>query len=113
MPSSVIARIGPQLRSPSGGYLVAAASARASSTELTIGAMIASAPMSSTRLAVASSPSAMRTTAGLPASAIAPMPVITEPVSSRPCCMSSTTQSNPERAMVSATSGSGIVTQPQ
>ena len=113
MPSNVIARVGPQLRSPSGGYLVAAASARASSAELTIGAMTASAPMSSARLAMATSPSAMRTTAGLPASAMAPMPVITAPVSSRPCCISSKTQSNPVRATVSATSGSGIDTQPQ
>src|SRR6516165_8694751 len=50
MPPSMRARCGPQLRSPTGGYLAAAARARASAAELIIGAMIASAPKSSARL---------------------------------------------------------------
>ena len=71
MPKIVWARSGPQLRSPIGGYFVAATNARASATVLIIGAMIASAPMSSARLTMPLSPTGTRTSAGLPASAIA------------------------------------------
>ena len=74
-------RFGPQLRSPRGGYLVAATSARASSGEFTIGAITPCAPTSRTRLAIAMSPTGTRTTAGLPASDTAPTQSMIEEMS--------------------------------
>ena len=82
---SVIARAGPQLRSPSGGYFVAATRRRASALELIIGAITASAPKSRQRLASAKSSTASRTIAGLPASATPPIERMTEPASCKPC----------------------------
>ena len=73
-PESPSAMAGPQLRSPSGGNFVKRAKARASSTVLTIGAMMPEAPQSSTRDAVAKSPTGMRTSAGCPATAPARRP---------------------------------------
>ena len=73
MPASVIARVGPQLRSPSGGNLAALTKALASATVLIIGAMMPSAPKSSARLAAANAPSGMRTTGAEPAARIAAM----------------------------------------
>ena len=69
MPASVIARVGPQLRSPSGGNLAAPTKALASATVLIIGAMMPSAPKSSARLATANAPSGTRTTGAEPAGA--------------------------------------------
>ena len=66
-PCSAMARCGPQLRSPSGGYLAAAAKARASEALLIIGAMIASAPKSSARDTRAKSLSGTRTSGAAPA----------------------------------------------
>ncbi len=65
-PAQVIAagaagQVGPQERSPSGGYFIEAAKRTASSTELIIGAMTASAPKSSARLAMSLRPTGMRT----------------------------------------------------
>ena len=62
-----MARIGPQLRSPSGGYLAAATNWRASAAVLIIGAMIASAPKSSARDTKAKSPTGTRTSGVAPA----------------------------------------------
>ena len=62
-----MARSGPQLRSPSGGYFAAAANWRASAALLIIGAMIASAPKSSERDTKAKSLSGTRTTGVDPA----------------------------------------------
>jgi hypothetical protein len=56
-----MAKVGPQERSPTGGYFIAAAKARASATELIIGAITASAPKSSARLAMSKRPTGMRT----------------------------------------------------
>ena len=65
--NGIIARGGPNERSPSGGYLAAAANWRASAALLIIGAMIASAPKSSARLTSAKSFSGTRTIAAAPA----------------------------------------------
>src|SRR5450631_3941615 len=100
-----MARCGPQLRSPSGGYLAAATNWRASVTLLIIGATIASAPMSSARDVKAKSASGTRTAGVEPARCTAPMPVTIEAVSHRPCCCSSMVQAKPSRAIVSATIG--------
>ena len=66
-PCSMVARGGPNERSPSGGYLAAAANWRASAALLIIGAMIASAPKASARLTSAKSFSGTRTIAAAPA----------------------------------------------
>ena len=58
------ARCGPQLRSPSGGYLAAATKARASAAVLIIGAMMASAPQSSDAAAPARNRSSGTRTTG-------------------------------------------------
>src|SRR4029079_18763763 len=106
-----IARRGPQLRSPEGGYFAAAAKRRASSASLIIGAMIASAPKSSARDTNAKSLSGMRTTGAASAWLTAPMPLMIEAVSHNPCCASSTTAEKPSRAIVSATMGEPIMHQ--
>ncbi len=103
-----MARVGPELRSPIGGYFAAAAKARACSSVSIIGAMTASAPMSSARLTMPLSPTATRTIAGLPASATPVIERMTETGSCIPCCMSMVTLSKPLRAQSSATTGSGI-----
>jgi hypothetical protein len=48
--------VGPQLRSPTGGYFIKDAKAAASSFELIMGAMTPAAPKSSTREAMANWP---------------------------------------------------------
>src|SRR5665213_831599 len=70
MPASVIARVGPQLRSPSGGSFAAPTNALASATVLIIGAMMHSAPKKSERLATAKAPSGIRTNGAAPAARI-------------------------------------------
>ena len=65
-PPSVMARCGPQLRSPIGGNLAAAANARASAGVLIIGAMMPSAPKSSARLTSAKSFNGTRTIGAAP-----------------------------------------------
>ena len=112
MPASVVARCGPQLRSPSGGNFAAAAKARASATVLIIGAMMPSAPKSSTRLAIAKSPSGTRTIGAEPACRTAAMPIAGAAVSHRPCCESRVTAAKPSRATISATIGAGSPHQP-
>src|ERR1043165_3196022 len=84
MPASVMARVGPQLRSPTGGYFATATNASASSTVLIIGAITPSAPMSSTRLATAKPPTGMRTIGAAPACRITAMPVTVPAVSHSP-----------------------------
>ncbi len=86
MPASVMARCGPQLRSPTGGYLATDTKARASATVLIIGAMTPSAPKSSARLAVAKSPTGMRTIGAAPAWRMAAIPATVAAVSHSPCC---------------------------
>ena len=86
MPASVIARVGPQLRSPSGGNFAAPTNALASATVLIIGAMMPSAPKSSARLATANAPSGMRTIGAAPAARIEAIATAVAAVSHRPCC---------------------------
>src|SRR5262245_53854364 len=100
-----MARNGPQLRSPSGGYFAAAANCRASAALLIIGAMMASAPKSSARETRAKSLSGTRTAGADSAWLSAPVPAMSELVSQRPCWASSTTAAKPSRAIVSATMG--------
>src|SRR5215813_7722536 len=102
---SAIARSGPQLRSPSGGYFAAPAKRRASEGLLIIGATIASAPKSSARETSAKSLRGIRTTGADSAWWSAPTPVVSVATSQSPCWASSTTAGNPSRAIVSATAG--------
>src|SRR6185437_9011164 len=106
-----MARIGPQLRSPTGGYFATAASRPASSASLIIGAMIASAPKSSARDTRAKSLCGTRTIGAAPAWLTAPAPATSEETSQRPCCASSTTAAKPSRAIASATTGDPIMHQ--
>ncbi len=102
-----IEKFGPQERSPSGGYFIDAAKARASPTELTIGAITASAPKSSARLAMSKRPTGTRTSPGLSACISASMPRSTLSSWWPPCCMSRVTASKPVRATASTVSASG------
>src|SRR5581483_2136165 len=111
-PPSVMARCGPQLRSPTGGNFAAAAKARASAGVLIIGAMMPSAPKSSARETSAKSPTGTRTIGAAPPCRTAAMPVRSELTSHRPCWPSSVTAGNPSRPTVSATSGYGRLHQP-
>src|SRR5215468_520088 len=112
MPASVMARCGPQLRSPTGGYFVTETKASASAAVLIIGAITPSAPMSSTRLATAKAPTGMRTIGAAPAWRIAAIPVTVPAVSHSPCCWSRVTAGKPSRPSVSATIGYGSGHQP-
>src|SRR5262245_33162829 len=71
-----------------------------------------SAPKSSARLAVANSPTGMRTIAAAPAWRTCAIPDTTEAVSHSPCWPSSVTAGNPSRPTSSATIGEGIPHQP-
>src|SRR5215831_5554412 len=112
IPARLIARVGPQLRSPTGGYFATETNASASAAVLIIGAITPSAPMSSTRLATAKAPTGMRTIGAAPAWRIAAMPVTVAAVSHSPCCWSMVTAGNPSRPSVSATIGLGSGHQP-
>src|SRR5262245_32413049 len=112
MPASMVARCGPQLRSPIGGNFAAAAKARASAAVLIIGAMMPSAPKSSTRLTISKSPSGTRTIGADPACRTAAMPIAKAARSHMPCCESSVTAAKPSRATTSATIGAGSPHQP-
>ena len=105
MPVSAIARIGPKLRSPSGGYFATAAKARASAAVLMNGAMIPSQPTSSRRLTVPKSFSATRTIGAAPPLRIATIASRMAAKSQSPCCASSVTVLKPSRAIISATIG--------
>src|SRR5260370_15575681 len=109
----MVARCGPQLRSPSGGYLVEATKARESAAVLIIGAMMPSAPKSSARLAVAKSPSGTRTTGAAPPCRMAAIALTVAAMSHRPCCISTVTAAKPSRAITSATSGEARPHQPE
>jgi hypothetical protein len=87
------------------------ANCRASPTLLIIGAITAAAPASMTREAVEKSPIGIRTMAGLPAKATAPMPRSAPDRSTEPCCISITAVSKPSRASCSAIIGSLMPTQ--
>src|SRR5215471_11468367 len=109
----MVARCGPQLRSPSGGYLLAATKARASATVLIIGEMMPSAPKSSARLAVAKSPSGTRTTGAPPPWRMAAIACTVSVMPQRPCCMSMVTARKPSRAITSVSSGAASPHQPE
>src|SRR5580704_15210413 len=109
----MVARCGPQLRSPTGGYLVAATKARASAAVLIIGEMMPSAPKSSARLAVAKSPSGTRTTGAAPPCRMAAIAPTVWVMSHKPCCISMVTAEKPSRAITSATSGDARPHQPE
>src|SRR5215472_14005702 len=109
----MVARCGPQLRSPSGGNLLAATKARASASVLIIGEMIPSAPKSSARLAVAKSPSGMRTTGAPPPCRMAAIACTVSVMPHRPCCMSTVTARKPSRAITSVSSGAASPHHPE
>src|SRR5262249_13002254 len=112
MLASVVARCGPQLRSPSGGNFANETWARASAGVLIIGAMMPSAPKSSARLAVANSPTGMRTIAAAPPWRTCAIPDTIEAVSQSRCCPSSVTAGKPSRPTSSATIGEDRPHQP-
>src|SRR6516164_7519660 len=74
--------------------------------------MMPSAPKSSARLAVANSPTGMRTIAAAPPWRTCAIPDKTEAVSQSPCCPSSVTAGKPSRPTSSATIGEGSPHQP-
>src|SRR5215467_7010292 len=74
--------------------------------------MMPSAPKSSARLAVANSPTGMRTIAAAPPWRTCAIPDKTEAVSQSPCCPSSVTAGKPSRPTSSATIGEGRPHQP-
>src|SRR5262249_52953549 len=79
---------------------------------LIIGAMMPSAPKSSARLAVANSPTGMRTIAAAPPWRTCATPDTIEAVSQSPCCPSSVTAGKPSRPTSSATIGEDRPHQP-
>jgi hypothetical protein len=72
-----------------------------------MGEITAEAPASSTREAVANSPTGIRTRAGLPAAATSGIARRVAAKSIAPCCMSMVMASNSSRASRPATDGSG------
>src|SRR5262244_4296581 len=74
--------------------------------------MMPSAPKSSARLAVANSPTGMRTIAAAPPWRTCAIAAKTEAVSHKPCCPSSVTAGKPSRPTSSATIGEGSPHQP-
>jgi hypothetical protein len=85
--------------------LAAPANARASVGVLIIGAMMPSAPKSSTRLTSAKSPNGTRTSGAAPPWRMAAMPARIPLTSQSPCWLSIVTAGKPSRPSVSAISG--------